>query len=55
MKPQVEHLLKTESHFITLCGIDSEYKDAVIAHYEMNDNVNCKRCIDSYRASGKTK
>ncbi len=47
MKKLTEHLLREGSHFITICGIDTEYKDGVIAYYEMNDNVNCMRCLDS--------
>ena len=45
-----EHLLKDGSCFVTLCGIDSEYKDDLICHFKMNNDVNCKRCIDVLRS-----
>lgn len=40
----VKHLLVKDSYFITICGIDTEFKDSVEAGWDKRD-VTCKRCI----------
>ena len=42
----VKHLLKTDSYYITICGIDTEYIDGSLAFFDKDKSmVTCKRCI----------
>ncbi|KKN35021.1 hypothetical protein LCGC14_0787700 [marine sediment metagenome] len=40
----VRHLLKGDSYFITVCGIDTEYREDLLAMWE-EKSVTCKRCV----------
>ncbi len=52
----VEHLLKGGSYFITICGVDTENKDDVIAHFPENwKYVTCKSCVAILRRLNEKK